>query len=251
MPLHLTPPPLNAMSQTDRSYAPSLSRLAVVIGTGGIGTALVEALRGIKACDEVIALSRQSDPALDVLDEGSIRAAAESVQGREGAPRLIIDATGFLHDDRFGPEKTWSQLDPEHMGRAFAVNAIGPALLMKHFLPLLPRKGRSVFATLSARVGSIDDNRLGGWYTYRASKAALNQFVRTASIELRRRSGGAICVALHPGTVDTRLSAPFAKAGLAVRAPDVAARELLEVIERLGAQDSGGFFDHKGKPVPW
>jgi NAD(P)-dependent dehydrogenase (short-subunit alcohol dehydrogenase family) len=137
------------------------------------------------------------------------------------------------------------------MARAFAVNASGPALLMKHFLPLLPRQGKAVFATLSARVGSIGDNRLGGWYSYRASKAALNQFVRAASIELHRRSKDAICVALHPGTVDTRLSAPFGKEGLNVRSPDEAAAELLAVIDGLDAEANGGFFDYRGEPVPW
>jgi len=224
---------------------------AVVIGAGGIGAALRERLEEHSEHLQVIGLSRRGDPPLDVTDEASIRRAADFVKEGSGDVRLVIDATGFLHDDDFGPEKTWSQLDPEHMARAFAVNATGPALLMKHFLPLLPRQGKSVFATLSARVGSIGDNRLGGWYSYRASKAALNQFVRAASIELHRRSKEAICVALHPGTVDTKLSGPFGKAGLAVRAPDVAARELLAVIAELKANANGGFFDHRGKPVPW
>ena len=137
------------------------------------------------------------------------------------------------------------------MVRAFALNAIGPALLMKHFLPLLPVDCQSVFATLSARVGSIGDNRLGGWYSYRASKAALNQLVHTAAIELARSRPQAVCVALHPGTVATALSAPFAKAGLKVRDANTAARELLAVLARLAPDDSGGFFDHSGRVLPW
>ena len=137
------------------------------------------------------------------------------------------------------------------MAQVFAINAIGPALLMKHFLPLLARQGKAVFATLSAKVGSISDNRLGGWYTYRASKAALNQFVHTASIELARRHPAAICVALHPGTVQSALSAPFAKAGLDVRNPDEAASRLLNVLDGLQASDSGGFFNHDGQALPW
>lgn len=225
--------------------------LALVIGAGGIGATLAETLRESGAHRQVIALSRKSDPSVDVTDEESIQGAAEHVKHLDGELRLVIDATGFLHDDQFGPEKTWLQLDPAHMAKAFAVNATGPALLMKHFLTLLPTRGRSVFATLSARVGSIEDNRLGGWYSYRASKAALNQFVRTAAIELHRRSKEAVCVALHPGTVDTKLSAPFGKGGLDVRSPKAAARELLEVIDGLGANDSGGFFDYRGKVVPW
>ena len=137
------------------------------------------------------------------------------------------------------------------MSRAFALNAIGPALIMKHFLPLLPRAKRAVFATLSARVGSIGDNRLGGWYSYRASKAALNQLVRTAAIELTRSHPQAICVALHPGTVDTQLSAPFAKQDLEIQSPDQAAARLIDVVARLTPQDSGGFFDCRGEVVPW
>jgi NAD(P)-dependent dehydrogenase (short-subunit alcohol dehydrogenase family) len=123
--------------------------------------------------------------------------------------------------------------------------------MMKHMLPRLPRAGKSVFATLSAKVGSIGDNRLGGWYAYRASKAALNQLVRTASIELARRAPEAICVALHPGTVATSLSSPFAATGLEVHTPDVAARHLLGVIDQLAPHANGGFFDWRGQTLPW
>jgi len=226
--------------------------LAVVLGaTGGIGSALVERLEAARLFDAVVGLSRRSDPPVDVTDEDSIARAARHVCQKGGEIRLVLDASGFLHDQNFMPEKSWQQLDPAHLAKAFAVNATGPALLMKHFLPLLARRGRSVFATLSARVGSIGDNRLGGWYSYRASKAALNMLVRAASIELARQNKAAICVALHPGTVDTRLSQPFGKAGLQVRSPATAAVELLGVIDRLGPEHSGGFFDHHGEPVPW
>lgn len=218
---------------------------AIVIGaTGGIGSALVEALT-VQGWT-VTGLSRRSDPPLDLLDETSIAAAAETFKTADPPVRLIIDATGFLHDEDFSPERSLRELDPEHFARAFALNATGPALLMKHFLPLLPRQGRSVFATLSARVGSISDNRLGGWHAYRASKAALNQILRSVSIEMKRRKPEAICIALHPGTVDTRLSEPFSKSGLDVRPPDEAAQDLLTVIAGLSADDSGGFRDHKG-----
>jgi NAD(P)-dependent dehydrogenase (short-subunit alcohol dehydrogenase family) len=226
--------------------------IAIVIGSsGGIGGALSERLSSQSRFRVVLGLGRGSSPPLDLTDEGSIAGAARHVAGLGLDVRLIVDASGFLHGDGLSPEKSWRDLDAMHMARAFAVNAIGPALLMKHFLPLLPRQGRSVFATLSARVGSIGDNRLGGWYSYRASKAALNQYVRTAAIELARRQPAAICVALHPGTVATSLSAPFVKAGLDVQTPEEAAARLLDTIEGLGPGSSGSFFDHRGDPVPW
>ncbi len=224
--------------------------IAVVAGaSGGVGAALVRALREQGGFEEVVTLSRTGEPAFDITDEASIAAAAQALAGRD--VRLVIDATGFLHDERFQPEKNLRQLDPEHMLHSFKVNAMGPALMMKHFLPLCPREGRFVFATLSARVGSIGDNKLGGWHSYRASKAALNQFMRTSAVELSRTRPHAICVSLHPGTVDTRMSQVFAKQGLDVRPPAVAAADLLRVIETLTPQQTGGFFDYKGEVVPF
>ena len=223
---------------------------AVVIGaSGAIGAAFVETLRQAPSFVRVIGLGRTTAPALDVTVEASIAAAAAALGAVE--PRLVIDATGFLHEAGRMPERSWRHLEPEHMAKAFAVNAIGPALLMKHFLPKLPRTGKALFATLSAKVGSIGDNQLGGWYSYRASKAALNQLVHTAAIELRRQRPDAICVALHPGTVDTPLSAPFAKAGLVVRPPAEAASQMLAVIDALTPAQSGGFFDYRGRELPW
>ena len=236
---------------------------AVVIGaSGGVGHALCERLRADARYAQVLALGRATgdatralDIALDITDEASIEAAAaqisRAVGDRGGALRLVIDATGFLHGSGFEPEKTWRQIDAAHMAHAFAVNAIGPALLMKHLLPLLPRSGRSVFASLSAKVGSIGDNRLGGWYSYRASKAALNQLVHTAAIELARRQPQAICVSLHPGTVATRLSGPFSKSGLQVQTPAQCAASVLATIDGLREADSGGFFNHRGEALPW
>jgi len=225
--------------------------LALVIGaSGGIGGALARELGRQGVFATTLGFSRSGSPALDLCDESTIAICAAHA-ARLGVPRLILDATGVLHSDNLQPEKSWRQLDATQMAEAFVINAIGPALLMKYFLPLLPRNGKSVFATLSARVGSIGDNRLGGWYSYRASKAALNQFVRTAAVELGRGHPEAICIALHPGTVDTRLTSPFSKAGLDVQSPETAAGRLLAVIDKLGPGDSGGFFDHRGDGVPW
>lgn len=222
-----------------------------MIGTGGIGTALAHALEASSAFSDVMLIGRRTDPALELEDEESIAGSAKAVAQGGRAIRLVIDATGFLHNEEHRPEKALRELTPQHMVKAFALNAIGPALIMKHYLPLLPRDGKAVFATLSARVGSIGDNELGGWYSYRASKAALNQFTRTAAIELRRTRPHAICCALHPGTVATDLSAPFSKQGLSIQQPHEAAEKLLTVIDRLKTEDNAGFFDHKGLPITW
>lgn len=211
----------------------------------------MEALRDGGAYAEILPLGRTSVTPLDLIDEASIAAAAARAASSPHALRLVFDATGFLHGDGDVPERALRQIDPAHMARAFALNAIGPALLMKHFLPRLPRAGRAVFATLSARVGSIGDNRLGGWYSYRASKAALNQLVRTAAIELARTHPEAVCVALHPGTVDTALSRPFARRGLEVGPPGAAAVRLLAVLGALAPADSGAFLDYRGQRLPF
>ncbi|WOF73502.1 SDR family NAD(P)-dependent oxidoreductase [Parvibaculaceae bacterium PLY_AMNH_Bact1] len=226
--------------------------VAIVVGaSGGIGAALVHAVARSGRFSEVRELGRSTSPPLDLLAEESIAEAASSFVDAAAPPRLIIDATGLLHGGGLMPEKSLAQIDGAQLDQLFAVNAIGPALLMKHFLPLLPNDGKSVFATLSAKVGSIGDNQLGGWYGYRASKAALNQFVRTAAIEVKRRKPAAVCVALHPGTVATDLSAPFAKDGLAVQTPGAAAVSLLKTIEDLSVDQTGGFYSYEGEELPW
>lgn len=222
---------------------------AVVIGaSGGVGAAVADALREEGA--EVHALARSFDgPArIDVIEEASVAAAAVQVGG---SVDLVFVATGLLHEDGRAPEKSWRDLDADWLQRNFLVNSIGPALVAKHFLPLLPRDRRAVFAALSARVGSISDNSLGGWYGYRASKAALNQLVRTLAVEERRRNPQAIIAALHPGTVDTALSRPFQRNVQPGRlfAPDRAAVQLLDVIDGLRPADSGKLFDWEGKEV--
>jgi NAD(P)-dependent dehydrogenase (short-subunit alcohol dehydrogenase family) len=226
--------------------------LAVVCGaTGGIGKAFVDHLQASGRFSGVIALSRSSSPALDFDRPETVAECADYVKTVGGEVRLIIDATGYLHDETFQPEKSLRQIDADYMAKQFQINAIGPALLMKHFCPLLPRSGKSVFATLSAKVGSIGDNRMGGWYGYRAAKAALNQLVKCTAIEIGRNKRDCVCVALHPGTVDTGLSGPFAKSGLKVQSPDEATANMLNVIDQLDAQKSGGFFAYDGTELPW
>ncbi|MBS9477634.1 SDR family oxidoreductase [Ancylobacter radicis] len=230
---------------------PQLEGCAVVFGaTGAIGGAFVAALEASGRYSEVIGFGRSTAVAIELTDEASLARAVEHAASR-GEIRLAIDATGMLHTAGNGPEKSWRELDAARLTQSFAINAIGPALLMKHLLPRLPRQGRSVFATLSARVGSIGDNHLGGWYGYRAAKAALNQFVHTAAIELARRAPEAICVALHPGTVATPLSAPFSRPDHPAQTPAEAVRHLLAVLDELEPRDSGGFVDWRGEPIPW
>lgn len=216
-------------------------RCVIFGASGAIGGALSRtiAARG----HELLAFSRSGPDPIDILNEKDLAKAAELAGGDLD---LVVVATGFLHDALFTPEKAIKQLSADHLQQSFAVNAIGPALVMKHFLPGLAKSRRAVFAAMSARVGSISDNSLGGWYSYRASKAALNQIIRTAAIELARTRSLGICVGLHPGTVKTPLSAPFHKSGLAVKLPGEAATQLLAVLEGLTAADSGGFFDYAG-----
>jgi NAD(P)-dependent dehydrogenase (short-subunit alcohol dehydrogenase family) len=217
---------------------------ALVIGaSGGIGGALVSALR---ARGEVVGLSRRAD-GLDVTDEASV---ARVLGGLAGPFDLVIVATGALVLDGAGPEKSLKAVTAAGLARAYAVNAIGPALVMKHALPLMPRDRVAKLAVLSARVGSIGDNGLGGWYGYRAAKAGLNQLVRCAAIEAARTHPQSVLVSLHPGTVETGL-APEQRAGHPSVPPAVAAGNLLAVLDGLGPADSGGFFDWQGQVVPW
>jgi NAD(P)-dependent dehydrogenase (short-subunit alcohol dehydrogenase family) len=238
--------------------------IAVVLGaSGGIGGALVQALRQDRRFDHVAALSRGQPRswvdddratwlAADILDEVSLASAAQRI-GALGAPTRVIVATGMLHGDGVTPEKSLRALDPRSLTTLFQVNAIGPALAARYLLPLTPRGRVSVFAALSARVGSIEDNALGGWYGYRASKAALNMLIRTAAIEHRRDHPLGICIAIHPGATTTDLSAPF----LSNRPPDqvfsaqTAAGYVLRVLDGLSPSDSGRFYAWDGSTIPW
>ncbi|MDP3379002.1 MAG: SDR family NAD(P)-dependent oxidoreductase [Brevundimonas sp.] len=222
---------------------------AVVIGaSGGIGGALVCRLEAAGDHAVVHALSR-SGTGLDLEDEASIAAAAARIA--EGPPpALVIVATGVLHGAH-SPERTYRALTAEHLMRDYRLNAIGPALVAKHLLPLMPRESRGVFAALSARVGSIGDNRLGGWHAYRASKAALNMLIRNLAIEHGRTHKAGIVVGLHPGTVATDLSAPF-QAGVAPEklfTPEHSAAALLSVVNGLAPADSGGVFAWDGQRI--
>ncbi len=234
-----------------------------IFGGGGIGRALVAALAddprvasicaGARRVSSVAEHPKVKPFAFDLQDEASIRDAAETL-APHGPFDLIVVATGILHEaDGVKPEKSYSAQTPEAYAQLFAVNATGPAIIAKHFLPQLARGRKSVFVALSARVGSISDNRLGGWHAYRASKAALNMIVRNFALELANRNKSAIAVTLHPGTVATELSAPFQSGVKAEQlfTPAVSARHLLHVIDGLTVDDTGQCFDWQGQVVPF
>lgn len=235
-------------------------RTAAVFGaSGGIGRALCDALAA-RGTQVIYAGSRRGDQptggaiqpfSFDLKDEPSIAAAAAMM--RPDPPEWVIVATGVLTlDDGAGPERTYKRLDPATMANVFALNTIGPALIAKHMLAIMPRAKPSIFAALSARVGSISDNRLGGWHSYRASKAALNMLLRNFALEMARTHPGSVIVGLHPGTVDSALSQPF-QSGLAdgqLTEPGQAAENLLGVLVGLVPDQSGRVFDFRGDEVP-
>ncbi|WP_022707005.1 SDR family NAD(P)-dependent oxidoreductase [Paracoccus zeaxanthinifaciens] len=221
-------------------------RDALIIGaSGGIGQAMTRLLesRGVA----VTGLSRSRD-GLDLTDAASVERHAGALQGRSFD--LVMNTTGALVIDGQQPEKTTAAIDADAMAAQFALNATGVALAVRHFAPLMRRDARAVFATLSARVGSIGDNRLGGWVAYRAAKAAQNQILRTAAIEWSRRNRHSVFLALHPGTVETPLTEKYAARHPTIT-PERSAEALLGVIERVPPEDSGSFWDWKGQRVPW
>jgi NAD(P)-dependent dehydrogenase (short-subunit alcohol dehydrogenase family) len=218
-------------------------RSVVVGASGGIGAALALVL---SARGDVVGLSRSGD-GLDVTDADAV---GRVMGGLDGTFETIIVATGALVIDGQGPEKTLKSLDPAAMAAQFALNAMGPMLVLKHALRLLPKDRPARFGVLSARVGSIGDNALGGWYSYRAAKAALNQLVHTAAVEVARSHPQAVLALLHPGTVDTAFTAAYQPAYAKLTAAQ-AAEGLLRVLDGLTPAQSGGFFDVQGQVVPW
>lgn len=244
----------------------------LVIGaTGGVGGSAVALLLAEYAVERVIAASRSGSRSemlvplaqssagrltvdqVDITDEASLAALSERIGAHTSRLHLVLNCTGRLHDAALVPEKTVAGVTRASLEASFAVNAFGPILLAKALLPLLRHGEPAVFASISARVGSIGDNRLGGWYAYRAAKAAQNQLLKTFSIELARVNKRAACLLLHPGTVDTALSRPFQRGVSPEKlfSPERAARQLLEIIARSGPENSGSFVAWDGALIPW
>lgn len=239
-------------------------RVAIFGADGGIGRALCATLLASSKTTALYAVARmslasQADsrfiPLMADLTQEAMLVDVAEMTARDGPLDLVIVATGLLSDNSndtgLQPEKSWRDQSLSSFERIFAANTFGPALVAKHFLPQLKRGAPSKLAVLSARVGSISDNRLGGWHAYRASKAALNMLVKNYALELARQNAAAVCVSLHPGTVATDLSAPFtAGGGRELFAPELAAQQLLDVLSRLKASDSGKHFDWAGREIP-
>ena len=227
------------------------NNIAVVIGnSGSIGSAIEKELsdQGFK---NIIGFNRSSNPRLDLLNEETIAQSAQFIKDKDIPVSIVFDATGLLHDDNNMPEKTYKNIDQIFMRKNFEINVMGPALIMKYFLPLLDKEEKSIFASISAKVGSISDNRYGGWYSYRASKAALNQMIKTASIEMKMKNQNVICLAIHPGTVESKLSKPFQKNDLTIQSPQESASNIFKILTSSTSKDTGSFYNWDGKIIDW
>ena len=238
----------------------------VIGGREGIGGAIADAFLGDPSTVSVTITSRDAkwvgEPSLDsrihkrlldVTQTDQMIRLADELSHRQSGLNVILNCTGVLHTDGFGPERSWRHLDMQTMQHVFAVNTFGVALTVRYLLPLLPRDRRAIFASISARVGSIGDNRLGGWYSYRASKAAQNMVIRTGAIEAKRARPNLVCVALHPGTVRTALSDPFTqrKSADEIFSPSESGQHLIQVLSGLSVKDSGYLFAWDGERIPW
>ena len=229
-------------------HLPEGYRALVIGASGALGAAFVRQLESDPRCAKVLSVSRDSQPGLNLLREDFIESCAQSLS-TQGPFHLVVDATGALTLNARGPEKRLDELDGAQLLDLLQLNSVGPVLLLKHFTPLLATGQRVIWAKLSARVGSIEDNRKGGWYSYRAAKAALTMLLQTAAIEMGRRRPLAVVAALQPGTVRSALSQPFV--GDAAMDPDDSAQRLLAVLDGLQPTGRAQFVDHLGQSIPW
>ena len=240
---------------------------ALIVGASqGIGLEFVQQFLNSQRVDRIFATYRTTDCELfklehpqltrlplDLTDEAQIEQAIAKIRSETSELHYVINCVGLLHDETTQPEKSLRHLNAEQLLKYFEINSVGAAMLAKHVQPLLKHRDRAIFATISAKVGSIGDNQIGGWYGYRASKAALNMFMRTTAIEFRRTCPGTIVVTLHPGTTDTRLSKPFQRNVPPEKlfSVDRTVQQLLTVIDQLESSNSGEFFSWDGTKLPW
>ncbi len=229
----------------------SFLEIAVVVGSnGGIGKSIYDELCKDNKYDKVLGFHKKSQPAIDVCDENSVIEVADFLLKNKFKISFLINAVGYLHDDNFSPEKKVVDINKNYIEKSFAINTFSTALLLKHFTSIMVKEKRSLFVALSARVGSIEDNFLGGWYSYRASKAALNQIMKTVAIEFKRKKSKIIFLSLHPGTVDTKLSKPFSNKKK-LFSPSFASVKIIETLNRVTLDSSGSLIDYDGKRIPF
>ena len=227
----------------------SEKNIAIVFGaSGSIGSSICYQLQNKNF--NVYGFSRNTDPSLDILNENYLKNIANTFIEKNMKIKLFINSIGFLHDEKYSPEKKIQDINFKYMKKSFEINTIPTALMIKYFAPLMAKDEKSIFATISAKVGSISDNFLGGWYSYRASKAALNQIIKTASIEQKRINKKLIIVSIHPGTVSSKLSKPFI-GKKEVQTPEESAKKIINLLENLTSQDSGLLLDYKNDIIPF
>ena len=224
-------------------------KVALVFGiSGGIGGNIYSHLK--KKNFKVYGFSRTTNPYDNIISEKYLKDLSNKFMEQNIKIKIFINAIGFLHDSYYSPEKKLQDINLEYMKKSFAINTIPTALMIKYFCPIMIKEEKSIFASISAKVGSISDNYLGGWYSYRASKAALNQIIKTSSIEQKRLNKNLIMVSVHPGTVNTKLSSPFI-GKRKVQTPSEAAAKIINVLEKLTLEDSGLFFDYNKNIIPF
>ena len=224
-------------------------KAALVFGvSGGIGSNIYNNLKRKKF--EVYGFSRTTEPNNNIISEKYLKDLSLKFIEQNIKIKIFINAIGFLHNNYYSPEKKLQDINQEYMKKCFEINTIPTALMIKYFCPLMTKDEKSIFASISAKVGSISDNYLGGWYSYRASKAALNQIIKTSSIEQKRLNKNLIMVSVHPGTVNTRLSKPFI-GKRKVQTPSEAAIKIINLLEKLTLEDSGLFFDYNKNIIPF
>ena len=224
-------------------------KVALIFGiSGGIGSNLYSNLKRKKF--KVYGYSRTTECNNDIISENYLKALSHKFKEQNIKIKIFINAIGFLHDNDYSPEKKLQDIDLKYMKKCFEINTIPTALMIKYFCPLMIKEEKSIFASISAKVGSISDNFLGGWYSYRASKAALNQIIKTSSIEQKRLNKNLIMVSIHPGTVNTKLSSPFI-GKRKVQTPSESAIKITSLLEKLTLEDSGLFFDYNHNIIPF
>ena len=234
----------------------SKAKVAIIGASGGIGSTISKQIRALDRENTIIEIvrhkSRKNQFEMDMLDEHSVAKCAEEIRNKYGSLDVVLNTTGLLHTKNYSPERTFREINLDYLQEVFQVNTYIPFLVSKYFAPMLTKESASIIAFMSARLGSISDNKLGGWYSYRSSKTALNMLIKTLSIELSFSNKSAICVGLHPGTVDTQLSKPFTQKikNKKVFTKEEAAEYLIKALNNIDHNDTGNIIDWRGEAVP-